>query len=117
MKIRSDFVTNSSSSSFICVKVNSFLEDKILEQNGINIDELCELWEENDYEDFNLKGGLTCVISEGGDVSYIGFDIAEGLYDKTVNQHKEDLVKILKDEYDINTIPKDIYFDYGEIYR
>lgn len=116
MKVRSDFVTNSSSSSFICVRVNYNLQREILEQNGIDVNNLYDLWIENDYQDFDLKGGLVCTVSEG-DIAYIGVDVAYQLYDTTVNQHKEKLVETLKDAYGINATEKDVSFDYGEIYN
>lgn len=121
MKVRVDFVTNSSSSSFICLRINSKLSKNILKENELpddNSDEFSDAVENNNWEDFNLKGDLTASVGEGSYLNYIGYDLSESeLSEKTLTQLKAELVKKFNDTYITQITIDDISFDYGEIER
>lgn len=118
MKIRVGFVTNSSSSSFICLKIKSNFKDEILKQNNLPLDEdeLYEAWQENNYDGFDLKGNLKGVMTEGY-LYHIAKDLCTGdLENKTLKQLKAEMVDEFNQSYDnIKISENDIEFEYGEI--
>lgn len=119
MKIRQDFVTNSSSSSFICIKLSSSeLENKVLAENNMSQETIYEEYEDSYVEEISIKGNLTVVVGEGGDVYYIGKDLYESdLENQTLTQIKNKIVEEFNSVYELQLNQNDLEFDYGEISR
>lgn len=117
MKIRTDFVTNSSSSSFMCICIPRDMEDIVFLANGTTEEEICQKAYDEGENYFALNGkDMTVAVGESG-VEYVGWPIYESdLYDKTLKQLKEDFARVFMDTYNMELKDEDIIFEYGEIY-
>lgn len=119
MKIRHDFVTNSSSSAFICLRLPIFNVSEILAANNLSDHKIEKMMEDGKcYDSINLKGkNIIAALNECG-VDHIGWELSESiLADKTLNQLRIELAEEVESTYGIQIPPKEIEFDYGEIYR
>jgi len=119
LKIKCDYITNSSSTSFICLKLNTReLEETVLAENKLSYKKIEKKYEKSYLEDISIKGGLTVVIGEGGDVHYIGQDLDENdLENQTLTQIKDKMVEKFNKVYELQLNQSDLEFDYGEISR
>lgn len=115
MKFRFDFVTNSSSSSFLCITIPDQVHDEIYATNGHTEESLMEQsWRDGDIF-LPLKGNIEAICGECG-IEFVGMALEESdLTEHTLLELKQDLCDRLRKNYDINLSPQEIGFEYGEI--
>lgn len=118
MKVRSDFVTNSSSSAFICLRVGRDMEEVFFLANDMTSEQILDKAYDEGLDEVELKGkNMVAAIGECS-VEYVGWTLDENdLTKKNLVQLKEEMAKTIKETYGIQLEEKDIQFDYGEISR
>ena len=106
MKLRTGFVSNSSSTSFCLIGVgDEDVMDKILNLFMAPDGELdYDKFEESGMERYNSD-----YCSEWG----VGFPVEDFLKERTIEQGKEDFVKIMKEKYDMDIDIEEVSFILG----
>lgn len=118
MKVRTDFVTNSSSSSFICLRLPTGAVEAILEQNDLSSEKILQRMDDGDYDNIELRDRyLEVVLGECG-LDYVGWTLDENdLTEHNLAELREMLSKEIKSVYKMDVSPNNLIFDFGEIYR
>lgn len=118
MKIRNDFVTNSSSSAFICLRVDHDYANDILIANDMTRGQIVEKAFAEGLDEVELNGNNIVAAVGEYSIEYVGRTLdASDLEEKTVSQLKEELAETIRETYGINIGKHNIEFDYGEISR
>ena len=115
MKFRTDFVTNSSSSSFIVLALKTDARMKIF-----NIEHIEEEDVDNNYalaEHLFQDSNLEAFINDGY-LEWLGYNLTEDdLRKKTLNTLEIEMIDNLNKTYNLNLSIDDVFFDFGEIYN
>ena len=126
MKIRTAFVSNSSSSSFCALLLNKEDSRKVFATLGLVPNERGEILFENceaiglsmdDYGRwaFKNKGSLLLYNQQPDRVGFeVGYVLAKG--NKTVNFLRKQLAKQVKEHFDVEVDEKTITMDWGELH-
>lgn len=118
MKSRADFVTNSSSSSFICLRVDDPNRELIILANNTTEDKLLEEAYDYGLEAIDLRGKNLQAVAAEDYLAFVGRKLTEAdLESKTLAQLKAEFVADLNEEYGLGLTVDNIEFDYGEIWR
>lgn len=118
MKFRMGFVTNSSSSSFICLKLSWFWEEDFLRENNLSIGKVNEMMDNGRCDDIPLKDGMLEVILGEDGYQFIAWMLNESdLENESLKSLRNRLIEKIKETYGINLSDKNFSFEYGEIER
>lgn len=118
MKLRTDFVTNSSSSSFICLRLPTKDAAEILEKNDLSDEKIIQRMDDGDFDDIHLKDKyLEAVVGECG-LDYVGWTLGETiLSNHNLIELRDTLSKEIKETYQLHIPPEDFMFEFGEVYK
>jgi len=113
MKIRTSFVSNSSSSSFVIIGVSDdTIMKQIADKDGKFLD--------GEYQDVECSYGVDSsgtlnYYGSWGEPYYIGVDISKQLEEKILPELREKKKKKVKEEYNLDIPTHLIKLHYGEV--